>query len=459
MSVVLIGASGSGKSTLAGQLCLTKDKSVADSCYCPVHVPESVEQSYPLSFISDTREIEREERQSFNVSHLLAANVSNEFSFTVIDAPGRIPSTKVAIASIIQGDVAILLLSAVGNDFKRDLEPHTGIAWQHLIYASVFGIQRVIVCVNKMDDPSVAFSQAKYSTIIQKAEKTLASCGFKSHQRSFVPIGALRGFNLFDSCSELSWSPTTLSHVMEKIEIDRKARSRPFRMTIAQVHRISGVGTVICGSVLSGSLQHGIEVTIEPHYRNHAPLRSKVFSMERHHVSLDVAQPGDFVGVHVHNMSRWDAQAGKLLCHRCEPCPLVTKFTALISILWHPTSIKEGYAPMFHFGSTRIPCQLTNIVDRIDRKTKKEIKKRKVGLVAGDLARVIITSKKSIAVEKHVSCKTLGSFVMLDHNRIVAIGKIEQLHANVNPVVNEYEEKEVQCTLQGTGRLTKPVHH
>ena len=58
----------------------------------------------------------------------------------------------------------------------------------------------------------------------------------------------------------------TLCETMEKINIAGKENKEnlPFRMPIQKVYKISGVGTVVTGRVMSGEIKTGQKVFIEP---------------------------------------------------------------------------------------------------------------------------------------------------------------------------------------------------
>jgi elongation factor 1-alpha len=69
-------------------------------------------------------------------------------------------------------------------------------------------------------------------------------------------------------------------------------------LTILDKYRVGGIGTVICGRVVTGTLKAGTKVMFAP--SNNPALEVK--SVERHNQSIKIAVPGDIIGF---NMIDW----------------------------------------------------------------------------------------------------------------------------------------------------------
>ncbi len=53
-----------------------------------------------------------------------------------------------------------------------------------------FGIDQIIVCVNKMDDKSAEYKQEKFAEIKLKLSTILVKIGYKKKRIAFIPISA-----------------------------------------------------------------------------------------------------------------------------------------------------------------------------------------------------------------------------------------------------------------------------
>lgn len=54
--------------------------------------------------------------------------------------------------------------------------------------AYTLGVKQLIVCVNKMDSPTVNYEQNRYEEIVKEVSDFLKKVGYKGENVSFVPI-------------------------------------------------------------------------------------------------------------------------------------------------------------------------------------------------------------------------------------------------------------------------------
>jgi elongation factor 1-alpha len=76
-------------------------------------------------------------------------------------------------------------------------------------------------------------------------------------------------------------------------------------LTLQDVYKIGGIGTVPVGRVETGVLKPGMVVTFAP-----VNLTTEVKSVEMHHEALQEAVPGDNVGFNVKNVSVKELRRG-----------------------------------------------------------------------------------------------------------------------------------------------------
>ena len=89
-----------------------------------------------------------------------------------------------SIRAMAQGDVALIVVPATKGDFemamakgdhkKREKQGQTR---QHSRLCHLMGVEQIIVCINKMDDESVNWSQERYNQIKKEMEKMLTKIG------------------------------------------------------------------------------------------------------------------------------------------------------------------------------------------------------------------------------------------------------------------------------------------
>ena len=110
----------------------------------------------------------------------------------------------------------------------------------------------------------------------------------------------------------------------------------PFRMPIAQVFKIKGVGNLVAGRVEQGNISLDEEVVFLPQSRaGKTPCQGKVASIEMHHDDLDRALPGNTVGVCIKGLERGNMpRAGQVRLERSPKLPWLSSSTgAMVPML------------------------------------------------------------------------------------------------------------------------------
>jgi peptide chain release factor subunit 3 len=75
---------------------------------------------------------------------------------------------------------------------------------EHVQLAKSLGVQKLVVVVNKMDEPTVQWAEARWKEITTKLEPFLEKCGFPSKDVECVPISGLTGDNILKKVNELT---------------------------------------------------------------------------------------------------------------------------------------------------------------------------------------------------------------------------------------------------------------
>ncbi len=125
----------------------------------------------------------------------------------------------------------------------------------------------------------------------------------------------------------------------------RTFKGKGFLMYIDRIYRVTGVGTVVSGSVKRGEVEEGEEVYIGP-FRDGSFKVVKVQSIEMHYYRVDKAEAGDIVGIAIKGVRYDELRRGMVLTK--EEVKAVKEFEADVYIFTHPTRIKRGYEPVIH---------------------------------------------------------------------------------------------------------------
>jgi elongation factor 1-alpha len=283
----------------------------------------------------------------------------------------------------------------------------------------------MIVAVNKMDDKSVKYSEARYNEIKTEVSSYLKSLGYKPVKVPFVPISGWVGDNMTEKSSNLPWyiGPTLLE-ALDSVYPPKRPTDKPLRVPIQDVYKISGIGTVPVGRVETGVMKPGMHITFAP-----SSIEGEVKSIEMHHENLTEAGPGDNIGFNVKNVAVKDIHKGDVasdLSSRDPACG-VSSFEAQVMVMNHPGKIYNGYTPVIDCHTAHVACCFTHIKQKMDRRTGEVNEEDPQFVKNGDACLVDVTPMKPLCVETFTEFPPLGRFAVRDMKRTVAVGVIKNV--------------------------------
>jgi len=147
-----------------------------------------------------------------------------------------------------------------------------------------------------------------------------------------------------------------------KIPSNGQDLKKPFMMYIDKIYSVRGVGTVVSGTIRQGKVKTGDKLLIGP-LGTGKFIETSSKSMEMHHYRKEVAETGEIVGISITGLEVDDIKRGMILCGTDYPVNAVREFEAEVSILVHPTTIKNGYESIAHIET----IAETMIFEPVDR--------------------------------------------------------------------------------------------
>jgi len=125
---------------------------------------------------------------------------TKKYHVVLLDSPGHKDFVPNMISGATQADAAILVIDASLGSFEAGMDGSKGQTREHAQLIRSFGVDRVIVAVNKMD--AVAYTKDRFDFIRQHLGAFLHSCGFKDSSLSWIPMSAMENQNLVASPSD-----------------------------------------------------------------------------------------------------------------------------------------------------------------------------------------------------------------------------------------------------------------
>jgi len=419
---VVIGHVDSGKSTTTGHLiykCGGIDKRTIEKL--EKEATEMGKASFKFAWVLDSLKAERERGITIDIG--LRKFETRKSNFTVIDAPGHRDFIKNMITGTSHADCAVLIVAAGVGEFEAGYAKN-GQTREHAMLAYTLGVKQMVVCVNKMDDKSVDYSQKRYDEIKDEMKKFLKQCGYDEKKIPFIPISGWAGDNLVDRSDKMPWyKGPILLEALDALIPPKRPIEKPLRLPLQDVYKIGGVGTVPVGRVETGVLKPGMAVVFSP-----VQLTSEVRSIEMHYEPLSQAIPGDNVGFNIKNLSVKDIKRGYVTgdAKNDPPCPAAS-FDAQVIVLDHPNQITAGYTPVVDCHTSHIACKFNKLLYLIDKRSGERLEDAPQAVKSGQGAIVEMVPCKPMCVEAFSEYAPLGRFAVRDMSKTVAVGVIKRV--------------------------------
>ena len=413
LNLVFVGHVDHGKSTTVGRL-------LYDSGNIPEQemrkLKEKAEElgkgGFEFAFIMDNLKEERERGVTIDLAHKKFE--SENFYFTIIDAPGHKDFIKNMITGASQADAAVLVVSANPSD---GVQAQTK---EHVFLSRTLGVGQIIIAVNKMD--MAKFDEKRYGEVKKQVGDLLKTVGYKPDEIPFVPVASLLGENVTKKSDKMAWyKGPTLLEAINGLKAPEKPTGLPLRLPIQDVYNITGIGVVPVGRVETGVMKVGDKVIVVPGREGKGVL-GEVKTIEMHHEQLQSAEPGDNIGFNVRGIEKKDIARGDVLGHADNPPSVATEFTAQLVVLNHPTVVTVGYTPVFHCHTAQVACQILAIEKKLNPATGEVLQENPDFIKNGDAAIVKIKPIQPMVIERQKEIPQMSRFAIRDSGATVAAG-------------------------------------
>lgn len=251
-----------------------------------------------------------EEKERGMTIDLGFAFLTDQIAF--VDVPGHERFIKNMVSGIAPMAVAMLVVAADDGVMPQTRE--------HLAILQLLGLQQGLIVVNKVDLVTEDWLELVVADVHQLVHDTFLNDApiFKTSTIDNTGLDELRQYILN--------LPTRLAE-------PEGASSDVFRMPIDRVFTVKGYGTVVTGSVISGSLRVGAEVELLPQGR-----RLTVRRVETHYRQEDQIFTGQRAAINLPGIERHELQRGDFLA-----TPGIFSATRLLTV---HLSILEEAAPV-----------------------------------------------------------------------------------------------------------------
>ncbi|XP_075687897.1 selenocysteine-specific elongation factor isoform X1 [Rhinoderma darwinii] len=297
-NVGVLGHIDSGKTSLAKALSTTASTAAFDKN------PQSRERGITLDLGFSSFSVPLPE----HLSH----TSYKKLQFTLVDCPGH-----ASLIRTIIGGAQIIDLMMLVIDVTKGMQTQSA---ECLVIGQI-ACSKMVVVLNKIDLLPENKRQAATERMTKKMQKTLENTKF--HGCPIISVAAKPGGPDAPESATAQGISDLIELLKSQAYLPRRDPSGPFLMAVDHCFSIKGQGTVMTGTILSGSVSLNDNVEIPA-----LKVSKKVKSMQMFHQPINRAMQGDRLGICVTQFDPKLLERGLV----CTPDSLHTIHAAIISV-------------------------------------------------------------------------------------------------------------------------------
>jgi selenocysteine-specific elongation factor len=241
----------------------------------------------------------------------------------IIDVPGHEKFVKHMVAGVWGIDLVALIIAA-----DEGVMPQTR---EHLDICRLLHVKKGLVVITKVDLVEQDLLEMVREEVIDLVKDSFLEGA------PIVPVSAITG----EGIPELI---TTLDHLSEGVE--ERTSKGVLRLPIDRVFVMKGFGTVVTGTMISGSLSIGELVEILP-----AGLEGKVRNLQVYNRSVEKAVAGERTAVNLQGLEASTVERGEVLVHAKTLVPTRLLDVYLEYLPGSLRSLRSRTMQRFHIGT------------------------------------------------------------------------------------------------------------
>lgn len=406
---ITAGSVDDGKSTLIGRL-LHDSKSIFEDQFSAISKTSEKRgmSEVDLSLLTDGLQAEREQGITIDVAYRYFATPKRKF--IIGDTPGHEQYTRNMVTAASTANLVVILIDA-----RKGVLVQTR---RHTYLASLVGVPRIILAVNKMD--MVDYSQARFDEIVTEYKAFAAQLDL--HNVTCIPMSALVGDMVVERGEHLDWyQGPALLELLETVFIENDLNTTDFRFPVQWVcrpqtdehHDFRG----FMGRIESGEVSVGDEITVLPSGRT-----THVKEIVTYDGNLHTAFAPQSVTITL--ADEIDISRGDMIVKSSNHPPKVEKEFAAMLCWLSETPLDKNRKYLVKHTTRTAKCLFSSIDYRVDVNTLEQHANPTVSM--NDIAHVAIKVQQPLVFDSYEIDHGTGSFIVIDEatNNTVAAGMI-----------------------------------
>jgi bifunctional enzyme CysN/CysC len=386
------GSVDDGKSTLIGRM-LYDSKSIFQDQMDAIESSSKLkgDESVNLALLTDGLRAEREQGITIDVAYRYFATPRRKF--IIADTPGHIQYTRNMVTGASTADLAVILVDARKGVLTQSR--------RHAFISSLLQIPHVVVAINKMD--LVDYSEERYNEIV--ADFRAFAEKLDIDDITYIPMSALVGDNIVNKGENMSWyDGATMLHHLENVKVGSRKNQIDFRFPVQYVIRPNQDFRGYAGSIASGTIRVGDEVTALP-----SRLKSRIKSITTYDGDIQEAKAGDAVTLSIED--EVDISRGDMIVRSQNVPHVATEAEAYMCWMYEePMRLNKSYILQHTTRRTQAHASLVNYRINVDTLHREETDV----LELNEIGRVKLKTAQPIFYDPYNTNNETGSFILID---------------------------------------------
>lgn len=366
----------------------------------------------------DTDRLKEEKERGITIELGFAAlTLPSGITIGIVDVPGHEKFIKTMVSGAAGIDFVMMIIAA-----DEGIMPQTK---EHLNICSLLGITSGIVALTKTDLVDEDWLSLVKSEIAEYLRGTFLEGA------PVIPVSAVKKEGLDDLTREIN-------NIVEKLT--QKADDGIFRLPVDRVFTMKGFGTVVTGTLVSGSIKSGEEIQILPDGQT-----SRIRGIQVHNRPVEEARLGQRTAINIQGMEKSSINRGDILVRPQTVWPSQRLDVFVEYLTDNSKNLQNRALVRLHTGTSEVIARLI-LLDKDE-------------IVPGESAFAQLTLLKKTAVvgsehfvlRSYSPVTTIGGGIILDpqpakHKRkdLKVIGDLNQLYGGSLP-------EKVSVILERTG--------
>lgn len=450
MRFITCGSVDDGKSTLIGRL-LHDSKMIFEDQLAAIEKDSKKSgtqgDAIDLALLVDGLQSEREQGITIDVAYRYFS--TDKRKFIIADTPGHEQYTRNMATGASTADLAIILIDA-----RYGVQTQTR---RHSYIVSLLGIKNMVIAINKMD--LVDFSQEKFEAIKKDYESLIPH--LPHHENicfEYIPISALNGDNVVNASEMMPWyAGKPLMEMLDTIKLTDASDSvsRSFRFPVQYVNRPNLDFRGFCGTIASGSIKAGDEITVLPSgktTRVKSIFPPSIPGKDAQLLTIDEAFAP--MAVTLTTEEEIDISRGDMIV-RADHLPRVSN-SLKVMMVWmgeEPMTCRNNY--YIKAATTVVSGSFDHINYKVDVNSYERVQVEQLAL--NDIASCKLVLSRPVAADPYNLNRYTGSFIVIDRisNNTVGAGMIVDVSRRDQDKITHEDREYTQAEIELNAYIRK----